>query len=159
MWALCDDDKRKLVVQAIKKGYTVAMECLKGYLKQYKNLHQKFEVTVACTGSAFLLLHYLQTEQQKLQLDVLRHSKIVGMTTSGAAINQQLLNELQASVVFVEEAAEVLESNLLASLTPSVKHLILIGDHMQLKPKVYRLMIMILNYNYVLSLFRLPAII
>ena len=58
------------------------------------------------------------------------------MTTSGAAINQQLLNELKAAVVFVEEAAEVLESNLLASLTPHVKHLILIGDHMQLKPKV-----------------------
>ena len=58
------------------------------------------------------------------------------MTTSGAAINQQLLNELKAAVVFVEEAAEVLESNLLASLTSHVKHLILIGDHMQLKPKV-----------------------
>eukprot|EP00731_Ephydatia_muelleri_P030230 Em0021g753a len=135
VWALCDDDKRKLVVQAVKKGYTVAMECLKGYLKQYKNLHQKFE-----------------TEQRKLQLDVLRHSKIVGMTTSGAAINQQLLNELQASVVFVEEAAEVLESNLLASLTPSVKHLILIGDHMQLKPKVACNHLK--NYKFETSLFQ-----
>ena len=58
------------------------------------------------------------------------------MTTTGAAIQQQLLNELKAPVVFVEEAAEVLESNLLATLTPYVKHLILIGDHKQLKPKV-----------------------
>ena len=56
------------------------------------------------------------------------------MTTTGAAIHQQLLNQLKAEVVFVEEAAEVLESNLLAALTPHVKHLILIGDHMQLKP-------------------------
>ena len=79
---------------------------------------------------------YFQTAQCRLELDVLRNAKIVGMTTTGAAIHQQLLNELKAPVVFVEEAAEVLESNLLATLTPHVKHLILIGDHMQLKPKV-----------------------
>ena len=71
-----------------------------------------------------------------MELNVLRKAKIIGMTTTGAAIRQQLLNELKAPVVFVEEAAEVLESNLLATLTPHVKHLILIGDHMQLKPKV-----------------------
>ena len=58
------------------------------------------------------------------------------MTTTGAAIHQQLLNKLEAPVMFVEEAAEVLESNLLACLTPYVKHLVLIGDHKQLKPKV-----------------------
>ena len=58
------------------------------------------------------------------------------MTTTGAAIHQQLLNKLEAPVMFVEEAAEVLESNLLACLTPHVKHLVLIGDHKQLKPKV-----------------------
>ena len=70
------------------------------------------------------------------------------MTTTGAAINQQLLNELKAQVVFVEEAAEVLESNLLASLTPHVEHLILIGDHMQLKPKVH-INSRDYNYNYI----------
>ena len=58
------------------------------------------------------------------------------MTTTGAAIHQQLLNQLEAPLVFVEEAAEVLESNLLACLTPHVKHLVLIGDYMQSKPKV-----------------------
>jgi len=58
------------------------------------------------------------------------------MTTTGAAIHQELLNKLEAPVVFVEEAAEVLEPNLLATLTPHVKHLVLIGDHNQLKPQV-----------------------
>ena len=66
----------------------------------------------------------------------MRSAKIVGMTTTGAAIHQRLLNLLKAPVVIVEEAAEVLEPNLLAALTPHVKHLILIGDHLQLKPKV-----------------------
>jgi superfamily I DNA and/or RNA helicase len=58
------------------------------------------------------------------------------MTTTGAAIHQQLLMALEPAVVVVEEACEVLEAQLLASLTPSVKHLIMIGDYKQLRPKV-----------------------
>ena len=58
------------------------------------------------------------------------------MTTTGAAIHQEVINKLECPAVFVEEAAEVLESNLLATLTPHVKHLVLIGDHKQLQPKV-----------------------
>ena len=69
-------------------------------------------------------------------LEILRRAKVVAMTTTGAAINQRLLSQLEAPVVFVEEAAEILESNLLAVLTPHVKHMVLIGDHKQLKPTV-----------------------
>jgi hypothetical protein len=36
----------------------------------------------------------------------------------------------------IEEAAEVLESFNIAILNPSLEHLILIGDEMQLVPKV-----------------------
>ena len=39
------DDKRKLIVQAVKKGYTIAMECLKVCLKKYEKRRQIFEVT------------------------------------------------------------------------------------------------------------------
>lgn len=44
-------------------------------------------------------------------------------------------------LVFIEEAAEILEPHIVASLTPSVQHLILIGDHQQLRPtsSVYKL--------------------
>jgi hypothetical protein len=38
--------------------------------------------------------------------------------------------------VVCEEAAEVLESHILASLSPQTEQLILIGDHEQLRPKV-----------------------
>ena len=77
-----------------------------------------------------------QLDRQYRCLQILKRARVVGMTTTGAAIHQELLNKLRAPVVFVEEAAEVLESNLLATLTPHVKHLVLIGDHKQLKPKV-----------------------
>ena len=69
-------------------------------------------------------------------MEILKGAKVVAMTTTGAAINQRLLNQLEAPVVFVEEAAEILESNLLAVLTPHVKHMVLIGDQKQLKPTV-----------------------
>lgn len=38
-------------------------------------------------------------------------------------------------MVLVEEAAEVMEAQILASLAPSVEHAIFIGDHEQLRPK------------------------
>lgn len=73
---------------------------------------------------------------QRKALEILKQAKIVAMTTTGAAIHQQLVSQLEAPIVFVEEAAEILESNLLAVLTPHVKHMVLIGDHKQLKPNV-----------------------
>jgi superfamily I DNA and/or RNA helicase len=56
------------------------------------------------------------------------------MTTTGVARHQRLLSALQPEVVIVEEAAEVLEAHLIAALSPATKHLILIGDHLQLRP-------------------------
>ena len=44
---------------------------------------------------------------------------------------------VQPSIMIVEEAAEVLEAQLLAAIPLSVQHLIMIGDHMQLKPQVH----------------------
>lgn len=41
-----------------------------------------------------------------------------------------------SQIVICEEAAEVLEAHVLASLTRHTEQLILIGDHEQLRPKV-----------------------
>lgn len=38
--------------------------------------------------------------------------------------------------MFVEEASQVLEAHILALLVPSIEHLILIGDPLQLRPTV-----------------------
>eukprot|EP00494_Astrolonche_serrata_P026831 UN27094 len=56
------------------------------------------------------------------------------MTTTGAATCQNIIFEVAPSIVIAEEAAEVLEGHLLACLTPHTEHLILIGDHKQLRP-------------------------
>ncbi|KAG5473863.1 hypothetical protein LSCM1_04497 [Leishmania martiniquensis] len=72
----------------------------------------------------------------ELKLSLLQGADVVGLTTTGCAINQNLLRSLRPSVLVVEEAAEVLESQLLACMTDSLKQIILIGDHYQLQPKV-----------------------
>jgi superfamily I DNA and/or RNA helicase len=83
-----------------------------------------------------------ETLRQAKDLDVLNFARVIGATTSGAASYRDLLSEVSPSVVMVEEAGEVLEAHVLSALAEdprglkSTKHLILIGDHKQLRPKV-----------------------
>ena len=50
----------------------------------------------------------------------------------------RLLKLVNPEIVVVEEAAEVLESQLIVTLGSNVKHLIMIGDHKQLPPQAIR---------------------
>ena len=75
-------------------------------------------------------------ENTLLKLETLKDMKVIGATITGAAIHHQLLNALRPKVVIVEEAAEILEPSLVAAINPKVEHLILIGDHKQLRPSV-----------------------
>lgn len=79
--------------------------------------------------------------QKNDELNVLRGAVVIGMTTTGAAKYHAVLEEIQPKVVIVEEAAEVLEAHIITSLTQGTQHLILIGDHKQLRPnpQVYEL--------------------
>ena len=58
------------------------------------------------------------------------------MTITGASINSDIIQRLAPKIVIVEEAAEILEPSLLAAFNEDIEHLILIGDHKQLKPNV-----------------------
>ena len=70
----------------------------------------------------------------------------------GAAKHRKLLHRIKPKITIVEEAAEVLESHIVTALTGGCKHLILIGDHKQLRPKptVFQLG---LDYQLDISLF------
>uniref|UniRef100_A0A7N8XVC0 Zinc finger, NFX1-type containing 1 n=1 Tax=Mastacembelus armatus TaxID=205130 RepID=A0A7N8XVC0_9TELE len=61
-------------------------------------------------------------------------SCVIGMTTTGAAKFRTALQEVRPSLVIVEEAAEVLEAHTITTLSQACQHLILIGDHQQLRP-------------------------
>ncbi|CAD8088773.1 unnamed protein product [Paramecium sonneborni] len=67
-------------------------------------------------------------------LKYIQSKQIVGVTLSGCAKYAEKLSNLNFNILIVEEAGEVLESNLVAVLSKQISHLILIGDHQQLKP-------------------------
>ncbi|XP_054273692.1 NFX1-type zinc finger-containing protein 1-like [Macrosteles quadrilineatus] len=74
--------------------------------------------------------------RQSDDLQILRTANVVGTTTTLAAKFQPMFEALAPRIVIVEEAAEVLEAHIIASLSKSCEHLILIGDHKQLRPSV-----------------------
>ncbi|RMX99897.1 hypothetical protein D0868_09301 [Hortaea werneckii] len=65
---------------------------------------------------------------------ILKKQKIIGMTTTGASKYRGLLSALQPKIVLIEEAAETLEAPVTVACLPSLQHLILVGDHKQLRP-------------------------
>lgn len=55
------------------------------------------------------------------------------MTTTGAAKYRKVLQEVRPHLVIVEEAAEVLEAHTITTLSEACQHLVLIGDHQQVR--------------------------
>ncbi|KAK3789138.1 hypothetical protein RRG08_012128 [Elysia crispata] len=72
---------------------------------------------------------------------ILQNARVIGMTTTGAAKYRSVLQDVGCRIIVVEEAAEVLEAHIVTALNKHCEHLILIGDHQQLRPSpgVYEL--------------------
>lgn len=65
---------------------------------------------------------------------ILRQQKVIGMTTTGFSKYRGLIAALQPRIVLIEEAAETLEAPVAVTCVPSLRQLILVGDHKQLRP-------------------------
>ncbi|KAJ8106147.1 hypothetical protein OPT61_g9734 [Boeremia exigua] len=65
---------------------------------------------------------------------LLSQQRIIGMTTTGLSKYRALISALRPKVVLVEEAAETMEAPVTAACLPTLEHLILVGDHQQLRP-------------------------
>ena len=116
---------------------------------QYRNqlrLDQKRDLLKICLRNQCKHLRHklgiLQEKKKKYEdvddaitLQALREADIVGVTTTGASMNIKVLQKVRSKIVVVEEAAEVMEGYIVAALTKHVQHLVLIGDHKQLRPK------------------------
>lgn len=61
------------------------------------------------------------------------------LLTQGAAKYRQILQKVEPRIVIVEEAAEVLEAHTIATLSKACQHLILIGDHQQVKQEPWNM--------------------
>lgn len=67
---------------------------------------------------------------------ILQDAQIVAVTTTELAKHPELLQPIHAKVLVCDDAGEFLESQILTAILPSTEHIILIGDHNQLRPKV-----------------------
>ena len=103
--------------------------------KLFESLHKNFSDCLRLYQEACEEVNEAHLERD---LEILGRMDIVGMTTTGAAMNSELVQKLSPCAVIVEEAAEILEPQLLACLSESVRQLIIIGDHQQLSPSCYR---------------------
>ncbi|CAF2465989.1 unnamed protein product [Rotaria sp. Silwood2] len=99
--------------------------------------HSVREARRAYNQAASALAEYHQEEDYY----ILKDSVIVAMTTTCAAKYHNVLEKLQSKIVIVEEAAAIFEAHIITALSTKCEHLILIGDHIQLRPNpsVYRL--------------------
>ena len=96
-------------------------------------IEEQFEATL---DDLYLKISEKKYLENQIKLDICKTRKIIGMTITGASVNSELIQQLSPKIVIVEEAAEILEPSLIAALNEKVEHLILIGDHQQLRPKI-----------------------
>ncbi|KAJ9255512.1 hypothetical protein DTO212C5_9142 [Paecilomyces variotii] len=68
--------------------------------------------------------------------EILRSKRIIGCTTTAAAKYSEDIRNISPGIVLLEESGEILESHVLTALAPDTKQLVLIGDHLQLRPKI-----------------------
>ncbi|CAK0833418.1 unnamed protein product [Prorocentrum cordatum] len=119
LWRLSQEDRAAVVQTWLRQAQDRAAEWLEAVLEELREAAQE-----------------LAEVERLVELDVLGGVSIVGMTVTGASIHVELIRRWRPEVVLVEEAAEVLEPMVMALLGSSVKHLIQIGDHFQLPPRV-----------------------
>ncbi|XP_074655169.1 NFX1-type zinc finger-containing protein 1-like isoform X2 [Tubulanus polymorphus] len=106
------------------------------YLSWYKAARSTWQTRLESLEITSLSL---QDEKEKAYLEtdqfILQSADIIAMTTTGASKFSHLIEAVCPKIVIVEESAEVLEAHIVTSLTVGCEHLILIGDHKQLRPK------------------------
>ena len=135
LWALNQTDRETLYKYWATKLTHMYSLLLKSYSNMYSAKMEELEVI-----------------NTSIDLYILKKATVVAMTTTGAAKNSKLIRKLKPRIVLVDEASEVLEAQVIASLCESVEHLILIGDPLMIRPStaVSRLST---QYNLNLSLF------
>ncbi|QRW23932.1 Zinc finger, NF-X1-type [Rhizoctonia solani] len=97
--------------------YATASESIReSQIEDFENLRKKH----AAARQSF------EEIKEQGKVNILRRSHIMAVQQQG----------VEPKVMIVEEAGQVLESHILASLVESVQHIIMIGDPLQLRPSV-----------------------
>ncbi|KAH9912307.1 uncharacterized protein BXZ73DRAFT_56354 [Epithele typhae] len=124
MWSMSQAE-RTMLAEALEDD--VRKEAYRTEGIQYAKLKKEYEE--ACE-------EYDQMREE-IRRRILSDSDLIACTTTGTyttSSSNATLQSVRPRVLMVEEAGQVLEAHILASLVPSVHHLICIGDPQQLRP-------------------------
>lgn len=104
----------------------------------YRYMSQRLKEAIRAKVREIARLHTVASQDAKIGLwevdyNYLKSARVVGMTTTGLSKYRGLLSSLKSKVVLIEEASETLESALSVACFKSLQHLILVGDHQQLR--------------------------
>ena len=75
----------------------------------------------------------LKIGRWEIEANILERARIIGCTTTGLSKYRGLIASVKPKIIMIEEAAETLEAYVGAACMPSLEHLILVGDHEQLR--------------------------
>jgi len=163
--------QQRQIVQSILSGVDVHDLFPEGELQQLnwttskRQRNEALQVVVDATADAATYIFergfksaqhcgdILAQMKKKAQLVACQQAAVVGMTSTFAALNRDLLERMGPRVVLVEEAGELLEAQLMAVLSsPKLEQVVLIGDHQQLRPKL-KMHELCKHYHFDISLF------
>lgn len=125
-------------VQMHLKGpdlWKIPEDC-RGSIYRYLQLRAKEEIRKEVQRIA---AHYrtvtkdLKVGKWEVDAHILQPAKVIGMTTTGLSKYRGLVSSLKPRIILIEEAAETLEGLVMAACMDSLDHLILVGDHKQLR--------------------------
>jgi helicase required for RNAi-mediated heterochromatin assembly 1 len=104
----------------------------------YRYMQRRVKESILAKLRSMACRHAKQCQNYKIggweaDYNYLKQARIIGMTTTGLSKNRALLQALKPKVVIIEEAAETLEAPIAVACFETLEHLILIGDHRQLR--------------------------
>ena len=122
LWYLSVERRQGLVQEWLKTTSPRAMA------EKLGELHRRFRIAkrrfnLICDHKDASIISSQQTE-------------VIAVTSTGCARNWGLLKSIAPHTMIFEEASELLEAHSLVAMVPSVKHVISIGDPLQLRPHV-----------------------
>jgi len=104
----------------------------------YSYLQQAVKQAIRAKVREIARQHATASQEAKIGLweldyNYLKQARVIGMTTTGLSKYRGLLSSLDPKVVLIEEAAETLEAPISVACFKTLEHLILVGDHQQLR--------------------------
>ncbi|EDX14184.1 GD21076 [Drosophila simulans] len=106
---------------------------LQGLYANFDGSEESYQDILAAQEKLNQVAERIETLRMVFQFFIARDKDLLAMTTTCAARHNFLFRLLQSKCVLFEEAAEIQEAHIVACLTPHTEHVILVGDHMQLR--------------------------